>query len=102
MQVPLDSPPRLVRGRDDPNPRSGELGPAALELALAFAQVTEHQERVKPVGQPPSDLMEQPLLVRRPDPRIRALVQPEDVRLIYLRVNGYGDAGPDAEMLRQL
>jgi hypothetical protein len=58
VQVPFDPAPRLVRGRDDPRPRSGELGPAALELALAFAQVTEHQQRVQRVGQPPADLME--------------------------------------------
>ena len=101
VQVPLDPAPRLVRGRDDPRPRGGELGPAPLELALAFAQVTEHQQRVQPVGQPPSDLMEQPLLVRCPDPRARALVQPERVGLVYLRVNGHGDDGLDAETLRQ-
>ena len=100
MQVPLDSPPRLVRGRDDPRPRGGQLGLAALKLALAFAQVLEHQQRVKPAGQPPADLVEQPLLVRRPDPRVRALVQPEHLGLVHLGINGHGDRGLDAETLR--
>ena len=72
-----------------------------LELALAFAQVTEHQQRVQRVGQPPADLMEQPLLMRRPDPRVRALVQPEHIGLVYLGINSHGDHGLDAETLRR-
>jgi hypothetical protein len=40
VQIPLDPAPRLVGGRDDPRPRGSELGPARLELALAFPGTT--------------------------------------------------------------
>ena len=33
VQVPLDLPPRLIRRRDDPRPRGGQLGPALVAVS---------------------------------------------------------------------
>ena len=58
---------------------------------LALSQVAKHQQAGQGVGQPSADLLEKPLLLRRPDPRVRALVQPEHVRLVDLGIDGHDD-----------
>ena len=70
---------------------------------LADPELAERVERLQrhdAMDQPRPG--EEPLLVRRPDSWARALVQPEGVGLVHLRVNSHGDDGPDAETLRQL
>src|SRR5207237_2779439 len=71
-----------------------------LEPGLALPQVAKNEERGERVGEPPPDLLEKALLLRRPDTRTRALVQPEDVRLVDLGIHGHGHLGLDAEPLR--
>ncbi len=56
---------------------------------LALSEVAKDQQRGQGVGQPSPDLLEKPLLLGRPGPRVRALVQPEHVGSISLRVDGH-------------
>ena len=72
-----------------------------LQSFLAVSKVAKDQQRGQRIGEPPADLLEKPLLLARPDPRIRALVQPEQVGLVYLGVDGHGNLGLDVETLRQ-
>src|SRR4051812_44668963 len=48
MQIALDPAPRLVPGRDDARPRSGQLGPAPLELGCPLDDL--HLEQVSSVA----------------------------------------------------
>src|SRR5262249_56646980 len=72
------------------------------QFALAFAQVAKHQYAGQSILQPPADLLEEPLFLRCPDARVRALAETAHVRLIALRVEGHDDPGLDTEALRQL
>src|SRR5258708_4604732 len=72
------------------------------QSGLALSQVAKHQQRGQGVGQPSPDLLEEALLLGRPDPRVRALVQPEQIRSISLRVDGYCNLGAYAETRRRL
>src|SRR5262249_32296203 len=72
------------------------------QFALAVAQGAQHQEAGQGVFQPSADLLEEPLFLRCPDARVRALAEAEHVWLIALRVEGHDDPGLDAEALRQL
>src|SRR5438105_4745472 len=69
------------------------------QSGLALPQVAKDEQRGQSVGEPASDLLEKPLLLRRPDPRIGALVQPEYVGLVDLGVDGHRDSRLDAETL---
>src|SRR4051794_11882922 len=61
------------------------------QLALAFSQVAKHQQACQGVGHPSADLPKELLLLRRPGSRIRALVQPEHVRLADLGIDRHSD-----------
>src|ERR1700755_1279133 len=73
-----------------------------LKSVLALPQVAKHQQAGQSVGQPSADLQEKPLLLRRPDPRVRALVQPEHVRFVHLGIDGHSDEGLYVETFREL
>src|SRR5712692_964532 len=72
------------------------------QFALAFAQVAKHQEAGQSILQPSADLLEEPLFLRCPGSRVRALAETEHVRLSALRVEGHDDPGLDAQFLRHL
>src|SRR5260370_16541976 len=67
------------------------------QFGLAFAQVAKHQEAGQGVFQPSARLLEKTLLLLRPVPRVRALVQPEHVRLVHLRGESHFHDPLDAE-----
>src|SRR5260221_3143712 len=72
------------------------------KFGFAYSKVAKHQQTGQRVAEPAADLLEEPLLLWRPDPRVSALVQPEHVRLVYLGVDGHSDDGLYAEALREL
>src|SRR5262249_37716440 len=51
------------------------------QAALALAQAAQHQQTGQGVGEPAADGLKQLSLLRRPDARVRALAEPEHVRL---------------------
>src|SRR5437879_625654 len=72
------------------------------EPGLAFSKVAKHQQTCQRVGHPSADRLKELLLLRRPGPRVRALVQPEHVRFVYLGIDGHSDDGLYAESFREL
>ena len=72
------------------------------EFGLALPQVFKHQQTGQGVPHPSTDLQEKPLLLRRPDPRVGALMQSEHVGFVYLRADGHSDQRPYAEILHEL
>ena len=72
------------------------------QSGLALAQITKDQQGGQSIGEPPADLLEKPLLLGRPDPRVGALVQPEHVGPIPLRVHRDRDLRPYTVARRHL
>ena len=71
------------------------------EARFAFLQPAEHEQIRERVGEPPPDLLEQPLLLLRPRSRMRALMQAEQVRLIDLGIERHKHERPDLVRLHQ-
>src|SRR5438445_13528400 len=67
---------------------------------LALAQAAKHRQARQRVGESVPDSLDQTLLLRRPDPGMRALAEPEHVRLTTLRIQGHDDPGLDTQALR--
>src|SRR5439155_21556440 len=84
-----------------PDRHAGRLEDMAVSL-LALAQAAKDRQTRQRIREPPADLLEHTLLLRRPYPRIRALAETEHVRLIALRVESHDDPGLDAQALRHL
>src|SRR5258706_444330 len=82
--------------------RLGEVMLAAPQFLFARKQVAVPKHARQRVFQAPGDLLEEPALRGGPGPRMRALVQPEQVRPVPLGTNGNRDDGMDAESLAHL
>ena len=93
-EICLAPPQRLLRQL--------ALGDVLFQLRFALAQIAEHRQACQGVFQPSAYLLEKALLLRVPIPRVRALVQPEQVRFVHLRVQGRRQDGLDAEGGREL
>src|SRR5712671_1425452 len=86
-----------------------ELGFAFLQIArrylqgfLAREQVAVREHACQRVFQAPGDLLEEPALRGGPGPRMRALVQPEQVGPVSLGTDRNRDDRLDAEPLAEL
>ena len=71
------------------------------QLSLAVAKVAIREQAGQAVGKPPADFLEQPLLLLRPNPWERALMQPEHIGLIRLGGDGHAKHGLNAPSRRQ-
>ena len=95
--------PRVTIGGEITLPVTDARHPLGLlQPALALAEVAEAQHARQRVLQPAADLLEEPLLGRRPAARERALVDTEHVRPVALGMDRHGDHGLDAEASRRL
>src|SRR5882762_11277959 len=84
-----------------PDRHPGRLEDVPIAL-LALAQTVKDRQARQGVLEAPDDLLEQELLSRCPQARVRALAGAEDVRLLPLRVERHHEPGLDTAALRQL
>src|SRR5205814_10654909 len=84
-----------------PDRHPGRLEDVAIAL-LALTQTVKDRQARQRILEPPADLLEQELLSRCPEARVRALAGAEDVRPLTLRVERHHNPGLDKAALRQL
>jgi hypothetical protein len=72
------------------------------QIRIPRSQIAMRQEAGKTVAQTPADLLEEPLLLRRPDPWVGALMEPKDPWLACLGAEHHAHLGLNVEALRHL